>query len=208
MWRNKKFIIVAVLAAVLLFGSLGGAVLADNGDGSTDTVDRSQREACREAMLTEACEILVNDWGCSEDITAADLENILMTARQAIGNECQGLNNPRGPHGPMTQIFESLGYDQEAVQAAFEQARTELEDGTLEGGREAVMARVLEILEIDEEEWQAACAEVRQAHQEMRGEKPEGRPFGPGFGFKGHGGFRDMGGMRGIGGLPCAPWNE
>jgi len=33
MWRSKKFIAGAVLVAVLLFGSLGGIVLADNGDG-------------------------------------------------------------------------------------------------------------------------------------------------------------------------------
>ena len=33
MWRSKKFIVGAVLVAVLLFGSLGGIVLADNGDG-------------------------------------------------------------------------------------------------------------------------------------------------------------------------------
>ena len=204
MWRSKKFIIVAVLAAVLLFGSLGGAVLADNGDGSTDTGDKSQRGACREAMLTEACEILINDWSCSEDITAADLEDILMTARQAIGDECQGPNSPRGPHGPMAQVFESFGADQEAVQAALEQARGELEDGTLEGGRGAVMARVLGILGITEEEWQAACDEAREARQEMWGENLENGPFGTGFGFKGPGRFRGFGSMRGFGG-PCAP---
>ncbi len=33
MWRSKKVIVGAVLAAVLLFGSLGGVALADNGDG-------------------------------------------------------------------------------------------------------------------------------------------------------------------------------
>ncbi|MFC1940909.1 Clp protease N-terminal domain-containing protein [Chloroflexota bacterium] len=88
-------------------------------------------------------------------------------------------------HGVMVQVFESFGVDQEAVQAAFEQVRAELKDGTLEGKRGAVMTRVLEILGIEEEEWQTACTEARQAHQ---------------FGFRGRGGFRGMGGMRGFGG--------
>ena len=35
MWRSKRFIIVAVVAAVLLAGSIGGIALAqENGDGS------------------------------------------------------------------------------------------------------------------------------------------------------------------------------
>ena len=33
MWRSKKFIVGAVLVTVLLFGSLGGVALADDGDG-------------------------------------------------------------------------------------------------------------------------------------------------------------------------------
>ncbi|MDP2916865.1 MAG: hypothetical protein Q8O16_02915 [Dehalococcoidia bacterium] len=38
MWRSKKFIMVAVLVAVLLFGSIGSiAVFAQTGSGSTDT---------------------------------------------------------------------------------------------------------------------------------------------------------------------------
>lgn len=39
MWRRKKLIIVAVLAAVMLVGSIGGVVLAtDNGDDSQPEV--------------------------------------------------------------------------------------------------------------------------------------------------------------------------
>lgn len=34
MWRSKKVIVGAVLAVVLLFGSLGGVALANNGDDS------------------------------------------------------------------------------------------------------------------------------------------------------------------------------
>ena len=35
MWRSKKFIVGAVLVTVLLFGSLGGVALADDGDGGS-----------------------------------------------------------------------------------------------------------------------------------------------------------------------------
>ena len=34
MWRSKKVIVGTVLAAVLLFGSIGGVVMADTGDDS------------------------------------------------------------------------------------------------------------------------------------------------------------------------------
>lgn len=35
MWRSKKVIVGAVLAAVMLFASIGGAAMADTGDGSS-----------------------------------------------------------------------------------------------------------------------------------------------------------------------------
>ncbi len=51
MWRNKRFIIFTVLAAVLLAGSIGGiALAADNGNNS-------QPEAQPEVMLDRICEI-------------------------------------------------------------------------------------------------------------------------------------------------------
>ena len=51
MWRSKKFIVIAVLAAVVLVGSIGGLVLAaDNGD--TDPC-----EAHFDTMLDKVCEI-------------------------------------------------------------------------------------------------------------------------------------------------------
>jgi len=37
MWRSKKLIIVAILAAVLLVGSIGGVAFAQTGSGSTDS---------------------------------------------------------------------------------------------------------------------------------------------------------------------------
>ena len=189
MRRSKKLIVGVVLAAVLLFGSLGGVALAaDNGDDS-------QPDSRCGALLDRVCEIYGKNTGVTLDSEA------LKDAFTQAQSEMRPEYIPEGrPHSaPMRQVFENLGYDQEAVQTAFEQARTELEGGTLEGGRGAVMARMLEILGIDEQDWQAACAEIRQAYQEMRSEKPEGGPFGLGFGFKGHGGFRGMPGTCGWG---------
>ena len=181
MRRSKKLIIAAVLGAVLLVASLGGVALAQT---ENDEVSPPM------SLLARVAEKLGID------------EQVLRDTFAEVRSEMQA-EYPEGrtAHGPMTQVFESFGYDQEAVQAVFEQACTELEAGTLEGGRGAVMARVLEILGIDEGEWQAACAEVRQAHQEMLGERPEGELFGPGFGFRGHG--RAPCGPRGFGEPPA-----
>ncbi|MFC1980028.1 hypothetical protein ACFLVS_04140 [Chloroflexota bacterium] len=180
MWRRKKLIVVAVLAIVMVFASIGGVVLADNGD---DEVSPPM------SLLSRIAAKL----GIGEQV----LKDTIAEARSEMQAE-----RPEGrpAHGPMAQVFESFGYDQEAVQAAFEQARTEMENGTLEGERGAVMDKVLNILGIDEQDWQAACTEAGQAHQEMRGEKPEGMPFGPGFGFRGHSGGPC--GMRGFDGPP------
>ena len=46
MWRSKKFIVAAVLAAVIVAGSIGGVVLAQTGDG-----DDGSAKAGYQAML-------------------------------------------------------------------------------------------------------------------------------------------------------------
>ena len=187
MWRRKKFIVAVVLATVVLVGGVGGAVLAQNGNE-----DQNQPQAQHAALLDRVCAIYGDNTGVAIDPQA--LQAAFAQAHSGMRAEHM---EGRLPQGPMAQVFESLGVEQEAVQAALDQARTELEDGTLEGGRGAVMAKVLEILGIDEQDWQAACAEVQQAHQKMCGEKPEGGSFGPGFGFRGDGGSRSMGGSLG-----------
>ena len=40
MWRSKKFIVIAVLSAVLLAGSIGGIALADVNRGGGDRAAR------------------------------------------------------------------------------------------------------------------------------------------------------------------------
>jgi len=56
MWRSKKFIVVAVLAAVILSGTIGGVVLATNGD-----------EIEPEALLDRVCEIYQENTGVAID---------------------------------------------------------------------------------------------------------------------------------------------
>ena len=167
MWRSKKLIVGAVLVAVMLAGSIGGIALANEGE------EESQPEVRCGAFLGNVCEIYEENTGESINCTALK-ESFAEAHGKMWGEKLDG----RLHYAPMTQVFESLGYDQEEVQAAFEVARGELEAGTLEGGRGAVMAMVLEILGITEEDWQAACAEVRQDHQ---------------FGFHGMRGMRDWG---------------
>jgi hypothetical protein len=59
MWRSKKFIIAAVLVAVVLVGSIGGAVLANGGDSNE-----------HETMLARMAEILGIDKQDLEDAFA------------------------------------------------------------------------------------------------------------------------------------------
>ena len=61
MWRSKKLIIGAALAAVIVAGSIGGVVVAaDNGDDS-------QPEAKYEALLDRICEIYQEKTGVAID---------------------------------------------------------------------------------------------------------------------------------------------
>jgi len=178
MWRSKKLIISVVLAGVMLIGSIGGVAYAN------DDNEGIQPGTFFGAFWEGVCEIYKDKTG--DDI---DPEAIKESFNQARG-EMQAEYPIGGPHhGAMSQLFESLGVDQETVQVAIEQACAEMKDGTLEGGRGAVMARVLEILKIDEADWQSACAETQKTHR---------------FGFKGHGRFNSLGGIPDFGGS-CAP---
>ncbi|NQT04854.1 MAG: hypothetical protein HQ577_02470 [Dehalococcoidia bacterium] len=76
MWRSKKFIVIAVLAAVVLVGSIGGVVLAaDNGD--TDP-----RQAHFDTMLDKVCEIY--NTNTDPDIDREALKDAFIQARSEI----------------------------------------------------------------------------------------------------------------------------
>ncbi len=60
MWRGKKLAIVVAVAAVVLAGSIGGAVVAQNSDGS-------EPGAQHEALLGRVCEIYQEKTGVAID---------------------------------------------------------------------------------------------------------------------------------------------
>ena len=62
MWRSKKLIIIAVVAALVLAGSIGGVALAQTENG-----DESQPEAERGALLDRICEIYEDETGVTID---------------------------------------------------------------------------------------------------------------------------------------------
>jgi len=80
MWRSKKFIIVAVLAAVVLVGSIGGVVLAQTGNG-----DNSQPKAQFDTLLDKVCAIYQQNTGTTID--AKELQKAFDQARSEIQSE-------------------------------------------------------------------------------------------------------------------------
>jgi len=80
MWRSKKFIIVAVLAAVVLVGSIGGVVLAQTGNE-----DANQPSAQQETLLNKVCAIYEKNTGTAID--AQQLQKAFDQARTEMRNE-------------------------------------------------------------------------------------------------------------------------
>jgi len=80
MWRSKKFILIAVLSAVVLVGSIGGVVFAQTENG-----DDSQPEARHEAMLDRVCEIYEANTGTAIDSQA--LSDAFAEARSEMQTE-------------------------------------------------------------------------------------------------------------------------
>jgi len=97
MWRSKKFIIIAVLAAVTLVGSIGGVVLAQSGNGNDN-----QPQAQHGALLEKVCAIYGEKTGVAID--AQELQKAFDQARsemqdEALDNFLKGLVD----EGKMTQ---------------------------------------------------------------------------------------------------------
>ena len=81
MWRSKKFVIAAVLAAVILVGSIGGVVLAQTDDSD------DQPGAGYEAMLERVCAIYQANTG--DEIDPEALEAAFAQARDEMRAEAQ-----------------------------------------------------------------------------------------------------------------------
>ncbi len=98
MWRSKKFIIAAVLAAVLLAGSIGGVVLAaDNGDDS-------QPKARCGALLDKVCEIYNANPGKPGDIDCDVLKAAFAQARNEMRPEALQNRREMGPEAMQNRL--------------------------------------------------------------------------------------------------------
>jgi len=181
MWRSKKFIIAAVLAAVLLAGSIGGVVLAaDNGDDS-------QPKARCGALLDKVCEIYNANPDKPGDIDCALLKDAF--AQAASEMRPKALQN-RGEMKP-----EDMPNRPEMGPEAMKNRLQSLVD---EGKITQEQARALQ------EWWEARPNVPTQEQADALKKWMEARPDVPvGFGFPGgHGGFPHPPGM---GRPPCAP---
>jgi len=79
MRRTKKLIIIAVLAAVVLVGSIGGVALAQTGD--EDNSSQTQQEA----LLVKVCEIYEENTGTAIDAQA--LKEAFVQAQDEVRTE-------------------------------------------------------------------------------------------------------------------------
>jgi hypothetical protein len=76
MWRSKKFIIVTVLAAVALVGSIGGVVLAaDDGDNNGPAAKFGE-------FIDQVCEIYYKNTG--DTINADELQKAVTEAQDEM----------------------------------------------------------------------------------------------------------------------------
>ena len=137
MWRSKKLIVGAILVVVLLFGSLGGIVLAqgnenDNGDNNHPRVEFLDRLAVKLGITVEEL--------------------------QAKIDEVRGELPEGNPDGCFGNLAEKLGteIDEDAFKAAMADARERIQAGE---DRQEVMAEVKAQLGIDVAAWKAKFAE-------------------------------------------------
>ena len=77
MWKRKKFILVVLLAAVMLVGSIGGVALANTENG-----DDSQPET----LLDQVAEILQDE---GVGITSEQLNDAFAQARSEMREQCR-----------------------------------------------------------------------------------------------------------------------
>jgi hypothetical protein len=75
MWRSKKFLLVTVLAAVVLLGSLGGVAFAQTGNSDNSTQPAAQHQA----LLAKVCAIYEQNTGVA--INSDELQKAFDQAR-------------------------------------------------------------------------------------------------------------------------------
>ena len=163
MWRSKKFIVVALVAALVLVGSTAGVVLAQTGSGGDSQTG----------------------------VTLAS-------------------DNASQPKTLLARVAAILGIDQQKVEDAFTQARTEMRDEALqklvdEGKitqQQADQYKKWWQSRPDTEQYRQQLKEWQQARPEIPPELKEWQQASPGtllpgrFGDHGFGGGMDWGGAR------------
>ncbi len=175
MKRSRKIILISLLAIVVLAGSIGGVVMADNGNDNGDTPK----------PWAEFQEKLAEKLG----ITVEELQAKMAEVREELPlpqppRDGEGWQGKHGPAGPFAELDEET---LAALKDDLAKVREEMRGKT---------AEVLESYGIDVDAWKAKFAENSDGERPFfMGPRGMG---GPGFGFGGHGGFHGFGG-------PCAP---
>ncbi len=80
MWRSKKFLIVAVLAAIILAGTIGGIAFAQDGDQDTPAP-----QILHDELLDKVAEIYEENTGTAID--ADELRKAFTEAREEVNTQ-------------------------------------------------------------------------------------------------------------------------
>ncbi|MBC8512148.1 MAG: hypothetical protein H8D32_04120 [Dehalococcoidia bacterium] len=147
MWKSQKFILAAVLAAVMVIGSTAGVVLAQ------DEEQNPASQGPRDALTTRVAEIL----GISQ-------QTLKDAFKQAI-SESRPENPPQqGRRDALTaRVAEKLGIDQQELENATKEAITELREEALDNRLQKL---------VDEDIWTQDQADAYKAWLEARPDVP------------------------------------
>ena len=124
MWRRKKFVIIAVLVAVILVGGIGGAVLA--ADNSTDF----QPNARFEGLLDRVCEIYNENPNRQGDIDSDILKDAFAQAHTELcpeGMPLRGEIDPEAMRNRLQDRLQDLLEDGKITQEQFDAMKDRIE---------------------------------------------------------------------------------
>ena len=116
MWRSKRFMLVAMLIAVVLVGSVVGVGCSPTGNGD-GLPPRTGDEGLPKAIMARAAEIL--------EIEQQKLEDAFAQAQSEMQDSTQ---EDRQPEAQMPRVAAILGLEQQDLQDAFAHAQSEMGD--------------------------------------------------------------------------------
>ena len=142
MWQSKKFIIVGVLAAVLLVGSVGGIALANTGNG-----DQSQPEIRFGTLMPGVGGIHKFNTGESINCTAL-LDRVFEIYQEKTG----------------------VTIDQEVLKDAFAQARSEMREAALDSYLQKLvgLGKITQEQANQYKAWRHARPDIEPFRQQLR----------------------------------------